>query len=136
DNKAVIWLRPQKPPEEVPDAEYPFYFTTGRNIEHWHTGTMTRNCKELRNANYETMAEINPADATRLGIKTGDKVRVSSRRGSDVFRAKVAETSSKGLVYMHMHDPDHMCNLLTNDVVDPGSKQPEFKICAVKMEKV
>lgn len=136
DNKAVVWLRPQKPPEEVPDAEYPFFFTTGRNIEHWHTGTMTKNCKELRNANYETMAEINPEDAQRLGVKTGDKVRVSSRRGSHVYRAKVAATSSKGLVYMHMHDPDNMCNLLTNDAVDPGSKQPEFKICAVKMEKV
>jgi nitrate reductase (cytochrome) len=136
DNKAVVWLRPQKPPEEVPDAEYPFYYTTGRNIEHWHTSTMTRNCKELVHANYESMAEINPADAKKLGVKTGDKVRVSSRRGSEVFRAKIADSSSKGLVYIHMHDADHMCNIMTIDAVDPGSKQPEFKICAVKVEKV
>ncbi|MHB0968345.1 MAG: molybdopterin oxidoreductase family protein [Thermoanaerobaculia bacterium] len=136
DNKAVVWMRPYKPAEEVIDAEYPFWYTTGRNIEHWHTGTMTKNCKELVNANYESMAELHPDDARKLGVKTGDKVRITSRRGSEVFRTKITEGSQKNLVYVHMHDPNHMCNVLTIDAVDPVSKQPEFKICAVKVEKV
>jgi nitrate reductase NapA len=136
DNKAVVWLRPQKPPEEVTDAEYPFYYTTGRVIEHWHTGTMTRTCKELRALNYETTAELNAADAKKLKLKNGDTVRVTSRRGAERFRVKVTELSRPGLVYGHIHDQDHMCNKVTTDAVDPVSKQPEFKICAVKLEKV
>lgn len=136
DNKAVVWMRPYKPAAEVVDAEYPFWYTTGRNIEHWHTGTMTKNCKELVHANYESMAEMHPDDAKKLGVKTGDKVRLTSRRGSEVFRAKVTDGSQKNLVFVNMHDPDHMCNLITIDAVDPVSKQPEFKICAIKVEKV
>lgn len=135
DDKAVVWLRPFKPAEEVVDADYPFWYTTGRNIEHWHTGTMTKNCRELANANYESMAELHAADARKLGVKTGDKVRITSRRGSEVFRAKVTPYSKENLVYVHMHDANHMCNIVTIDAVDPGSKQPEFKICAVKVEK-
>jgi nitrate reductase (cytochrome) len=136
DGRAVVWARPQKPPEEVIDAEYPFYLTTGRILEHWHTGTMTRHCKELRQANYETTAEFHPNDAQKLALKPGDPVRLSSRRGNQVFRAKITEDSREGMVYLHMHDPDRMCNILTNDVFDPVSRQPEFKICAVKVAKV
>jgi nitrate reductase (cytochrome) len=136
DGRAVVWARPQKPPEEVIDAEYPVYLTTGRILEHWHTGTMTRHCRELRQANYETMAEFHPADAQALALKPGDNVRLTSRRGSQVFRAKITEDSRQGMVYLHMHDPDRMCNVLTNDVFDPVSRQPEFKICAIKVEKV
>lgn len=134
DNKAVIWLRPHKPPEEVIDSEYPFYFTTGRALEHWHTGTMTRNCKELKHA-YESMAELNGADAEKLGVKAGDTVRISSRRGKELFQVKITDFSKPGLVYVNMHDADHMCNKVTIDAVDPISKQPEYKICAVKVEK-
>jgi nitrate reductase (cytochrome) len=136
DGRAVVWARPQKPPEEVIDAEYPFYLTTGRILEHWHTGTMTRHAKELRNTNYETMAEFHPADAQRLALKPADSVRLTSRRGNQVFRVKITEDSREGMVYLHMHDPDRMCNVLTNDVVDPVSRQPEFKICAIKVQKV
>ena len=135
DKKAVVWLRPQKAPEEVVDAEYPLWFTTGRVIEHWHTGTMTRNCKELRQANYESLAELHPEDAAALGVKSGDPLRLTSRRGSEVFKVRVMDTARKGLVFVHMHDPDHMCNKLTIDAVDPVSRQPEFKICAVKAVK-
>jgi nitrate reductase NapA len=135
DRKAVVWLRPQQDPAEVPDAEYPFAFTTGRVIEHWHTGTMTRNCKELRQASSESVAELHPEDGKGLGVRTGDRVRVTSRRGSEVFKAKLVPGQRPGLVYVHMHDPDHMCNKLTIDAVDPVSKQPEFKVCAVKVEK-
>jgi nitrate reductase NapA len=136
DNKAVVWLRPHKPPEEVVDAEYNYYCTTGRNLEHWHTGTMTKSCKELRHANYESMAEINAVDAQKLGLKPGDTVQIASRRGKEKFRVKVTEFSKPGLIYVHMHDPDHMCNRVTIDAVDSISKQPEYKVCAVKMEKV
>lgn len=136
DNRAVVWLRPQKPPEEVIDAAYPFYFTTGRVIEHWHTGTMTRNVKELRQANAEAVAEIHPADAKRIGVKTGDTVRIASRRGEERFHVKVTDSSKEGLVFVHMHDPDRLCNRITIDAVDPVSRQPEFKICAVKIARV
>jgi nitrate reductase NapA len=135
DRKAVVWLRPYKPPEEPVDAEYPFWFTTGRVIEHWHTGTMTRNCKELTTASYETVAELHPDDAAGLGVKSGDKVKISSRRGADTFKVKVVDSARKGLVFTHMHDPEHMCNRITIDAVDPVSRQPEFKICAVKVVK-
>ena len=135
DARAVVWLRPQKPPEEVVDAAYPMYFTTGRVLEHWHTGTMTRRCKELEHANSEALAELHPQDAARLGLATGDAVRVTSRRGAETFRAKVTEGARVGLVFVQMHDDQRMCNKITIDAVDPISRQPEYKICAVKLEK-
>jgi nitrate reductase (cytochrome) len=136
DGKAVVWLRPQKPPEEVIDAQYPFYYTTGRVIEHWHTATMTKNCKELQQANYESVAEIHPDDAKKLAVKAGDWVKLESRRGSDRFRVKVTDQSPVGLVYVHMHDQERMCNRMTNDAVDPVSRQPEFKVAAIRVVKV
>ncbi len=135
DARAVVWLRPQQPPEEVTDAEFPLYLTTGRVLEHWHTATMTRNVKELAHANLETVAELHPQDAARLGVKSGDAVRLTSRRGTERFRAQVTDASRLGLVFLHMHDPDRMCTKLTIDAVDILSRQPEFKICAVKAEK-
>jgi nitrate reductase (cytochrome) len=136
DGKAVVWLRPQKPPEEVIDTQYPYYYTTGRVIEHWHTATMTKNCKELQQANYESVAEIHPEDAKKLGLKGGDWVKLESRRGSERFRTKVTDQSPVGLVYVHMHDQDRMCNRITNDATDPVSRQPEFKVAAIKLVKV
>ena len=133
--KAVVWLRPHQPPAEPTDAEYPYAFTTGRVIEHWHTGTMTRNCKELRHANAEAVAELHPDDGKKLGVRTGDTVKVTSRRGSATFRVRLLDGARAGLVFVHMHDPDRMCNEITIDAVDPISRQPEFKICAVKVEK-
>lgn len=137
DGKAVVWLRPYKPAEEITDAEYPYWLTTGRVIEHWHTSTMTKQCKELVHANFETMAEMHPADARKLGVNAGDKVRLTSRRGSGEFRVKITdEKAYPGLVFLHMHDHNRLCNVLTIDAVDPGSKQPEFKIAAIKIQKV
>jgi nitrate reductase NapA len=68
-------------------------------------------------------------------VKTGDSVRVASRRGSEVFRVKLVEGARPGLVFVHMHDPDRLCNTITIDAVDPVSKQPEFKVCAAKVER-
>ena len=135
DSKAVVWLRPFQGPAEDVDAEYPFYYTTGRVIEHWHTGTMTMNCRELRHANAESVAEIHPEDAKLLKMKGGDQVRITSRRGNEVFPVKVTENSRQGMVFVHMHDPERLCNRITIDAFDAGSKQPEFKICAVKLAR-
>jgi len=134
DHRAVVWMRPFEPPAEVTDAEYPFYFTTTRVIEHWHTSTMTGNMKEMKRA-LEATADVNPADAKAKGFSDGQQVRIVSRRGSQTFRLRITDDSPRGLVNVQMHDPKHMCNFLTIDAVDPGSKQPEFKICAVKLEK-
>ena len=135
DKRAVVWLRPQAGPEEPPDAEYPFYMTTGRVIEHWHSGTMTMRCKELKHAKSTSEVEIHPDDAKRVGVKTGDQIKVTSRRGSVVFPTNVTDTSPVGMIFVNMHDQERLCNKITIDAFDAGSKQPEFKICAVKLVK-
>lgn len=134
-NRATIWLRPYKGPAEPPDADYPYTLTTGRQIEHWHTGTMTLKVPELKRSAPNAYVEINPRDAQKLGIKTKDKVKITSRRGSIVLEAKVVDVPRDGLVFVPMHYPDKLINLVTIDAYDAMSKQPEFKICAVKLEK-
>lgn len=134
-NKAVIWLRPAAGPAEPADKDYPFVLTTGRQIEHWHTGTMTAKVPELRRAAPYGFLEINPADAKKIGVKNKDKVKISSRRGSLVLEARVLDVPRPGLVYASFHDPEKLINLLTNDAFDALSKQPEYKICAVKVQK-
>ena len=135
NKRAVVWCRPQAAPEEVPDGDYPYFFTTGRVIEHWHSGTMTMKCRELKESKGIAELEIHPEDAKALKIRTGQAVRVISRRGNAVFPARVTDTSPRGMFFVHMHDEDRLCNKITIDAYDPGSKQPEFKICAVKVEK-
>jgi len=137
DKKLWIWLRPQADPEEMPDAEYPFYLSTGRIIDHWHTMSMTGRVPELLRANPYAYVEVNPKDAKRLGIKPGDMVEVKSRRGTNLLPAKVYEGPIEGMVFVYWHDqhPDRMINKVTKDGYDPGSKEPEFKICAVQVKK-
>jgi len=138
DKKLWIWLRPYKGPEEVPDSQYPFYLSTGRIIDHWHTSSMTGRIKELMRANPYAYVEVNPEDAKELGIKPGDMVLVESRRGKNVLPAKVYEGPVKGMVFVYWHDmdEDRMINRVTKDAFDPGSKEPEFKICACRIKKV
>ncbi len=138
DRKLWVWLRPQADPEEMPDAEYPFYLSTGRIIDHWHTMSMTGRVPELLRANPYAYVEINPNDAKKLGIKPGDMVEVRSRRGVNVLPAKVYEGPIEGMVFVYWHDqhPERMINKVTKDAIDPGSKEPEFKICAVKVKRV
>lgn len=126
---------PQRAVQQFHAAGIPFVLTTGRQIEHWHTGTMTLNVPELKRSAPGAYVEINHRDASRLGIKSKDRVRVTSRRGSIVLEAKVIDVPRDGLVFVPMHYPDRMINSLTNDAFDALSKQPEFKICAVKIEK-
>lgn len=139
DGKAVIFARPFVGAAEKPDAEYPFWFSTGRVLEHWHTMTMTGKVPELMRATPDWYAELHPGDAVKLGIAEGDPVKLTSRRGTITLPAKLKARGipQEGMVMVMMHDDriDKLANLITNDAVDAASKQPEYKICAVKVEK-
>lgn len=137
--KAIIYARPQQDAQEMPDNDYPFFLTTGRILEHWHTGTMTFNVKELRTAVPEMYVEIHPDDAAKHGIADGDLVNVTSRRATCKLKAKINGRGQPrpGLVYVPFHDQEleRMINFVLLDAFDPGSKQPEYKVCAVKIAK-
>jgi formate dehydrogenase alpha subunit len=120
------------PAVEMPDDEYPFILTTGRVLEHWHGGSMTRNSK-LDDLYPEALVEVNPADAARLNIAEGQAVRVSSRRGSIALRAKVTHKTTMGVVFIPFHFAEAAANLLTIDALDPLAKIPEYKACAVRV---
>lgn len=136
--KANVFLRPYKGPEEPPDKDYPFFLTTGRVIEQWHTGTMTMRVPEIARSQPNAYVEIHPKDAQAYGIKNGDLVRVVSRRGFNILPARVVKTSLPGILFIPWFDQkwDRMVNRVTIDAFDKGSFQPEFKICAVKIERV
>jgi formate dehydrogenase alpha subunit len=121
------------PVAEPPDDEFPFILTTGRLLEHWHGGTMTRQ-SELEALYPEALVEIHPVDAEQMGLKTGDVVRVASRRGSVVVRARVTEKTSPGVVFLPMHFAEAAANLLTIDALDAQAKIPEFKACAASLQ--
>jgi len=123
-----------KPPEE-PDTEYPFRLTTGRIAFHYHTGTMTRRSPTLDREVRSAYIEINPADASELGIRHNGVVKVRSRRGEITVRAEVSETVPRGVVFIPWHFKEAAANKLTNDTLDPDSKIPGFKVCAVKIER-
>ncbi len=120
------------PVMEEADDEYPFILTTGRVLEHWHGGTMTRN-SSLNEAYPEARVDIHPADAEIHGIRNGDPVKVQSRRGEVVLRATVTEKTSVGVLFIPFHFAEAAANLLTNDALDPQAKIPEFKACAVQV---
>ena len=125
-----------KPPAELPDKEYPLILTTGRSLYHYHTGTMTRKVTGLNTIEPEGVVEINPLDASYLKIKDGDKVKVISRRGEVIAKAKVTEKSPPKVVFMTFHFAESAVNILTNTALDPIAKTPEFKVCAVRVEKL
>jgi formate dehydrogenase alpha subunit len=120
------------PIAEPPDDEFPFILTTGRLLEHWHGGTLTRN-SQLDALYPEALVEVHPIDAAQLSLNSGDVVRVSSRRGSVVLRARVTEKTTPGVVFIPMHFAEAAGNLLTIDVLDAQAKIPEFKACAVNI---
>ena len=120
------------PVMEEADDEYPFILTTGRLLEHWHGGTMTRN-SALNEAYPEARVDIHPADAEIHGIRNGDPVKVQSRRGEITLRATVTEKTTVGVVFIPWHFHEAAANLLTNDALDPQALIPEFKACAVQI---
>lgn len=137
DHRAAVWLRPYHPPAEVPDDEYPFWLCTGRVLEHWHSGSMTRRVPQLHQAVPASYVELNRADATRLGVKTGDRVRVTSRRGS-IELAAVVDGRGKppaGTAFVPFFDEAKLINLVTLDAMDNISKEPDYKKCAVKLQR-
>ena len=121
------------PVVEMPDEQYPFILTTGRVLEHWHGGSLTRNSK-LDDLYPEALVEIHPTDAARIGVKETDVVRVSSRRGTIVLRAKVSYKTTMGVVFIPFHFREAAANLLTIDALDPLAKIPEYKACAVRVD--
>jgi formate dehydrogenase alpha subunit len=125
-----------KPPAELPDKEYPLVLTTGRNLYHFHTGTMTRKVTGLNTLEPEGVIEINPSDAVTLKIKDNEKVKVVSRRGEVIAKVKITEKSPPKVVYMTFHFAESAANLLTNIALDPVAKIPEFKVSAVRIEKI
>ncbi len=124
-----------KQPQELPDKEYPFILTTGRRYEQFHTATMTRRSTALNYYCPEAALEINPLDAKKLGINTGDKITVSSRRGTITTKAKISERVAPGVVFGCFHFSESPINALTNNVLDPIAKIPEYKVCAVNIKK-
>jgi len=138
DGKAIIWCCPYEPAPEEPDHNYPFWLCTGRILEHWHTGTMTRRIPALHRAAPYSKIELYEDDAKKLGIQPGDKVRVSSRRGSKVFEAEINGRGrpQRGMVFVAFFDENNQINDLTLDVFDPISKEPDYKKCAVSIQKV
>jgi len=137
DNKAAIWARPYEPPAESPDKQYPFWLSTGRLLEHWHTATMTGRVPELKRAMPAAVVEMHPEDAMKLGIKNRQKVKVSSRRGSIILPVELNGRGKpeKGNSFVAFFDETKLINELCIDAFDPLSKEPDYKKCAVKIEK-
>jgi formate dehydrogenase major subunit len=125
-----------QPPDEVPDAEYPFILTTGRQLEHWHTGAMTRRATVLDAIEPAAVAGLSRGTITRLGIKPGDMVRVATRRGVVELAARQDDSVPDGVVFIPFAYVEAAANLLTNPALDPFGKIPEFKFCAAKIEPV
>ena len=124
-----------RPPDEEPDEQYPLILTTGRTMFHFHTGTMTRRIALLNHEVPTGYLEIHPEDATNLEIVDTEKVEVKSRRGAIEIAAMVTERVPKGTVFIPFHFAECAANVLTNPALDPDSKIPELKVCAVSVSK-
>lgn len=133
--KALFTAVPQVFSDELPDVQYPFVLTTGRELFHYHTGTMTRRSAGLNAVAPEAFVEINPVDADGLGILNGDRLTVSSRRGTIDLKARVSGIVPQQVVFIPFHYKEAAANLLTNDAMDPVCRIMEAKVCAVHIEK-
>jgi formate dehydrogenase major subunit len=122
------------PPDELPDAEYPVVLTTGRQLEHWHTGSMTRRSSTLDALEPGPTCGLHPSMLRQLGIEPGGRVRITSRRGSIELAARADRSVAPGMAFLPFAYVEAAANLLTNPAIDPYGKIPEFKFCAVKVE--
>jgi formate dehydrogenase major subunit len=132
--KAQLAASPYLPSGEVADTDYPFVLITGRRLEHYNSGTMTRATHNVDLLPNERL-ELNPADAARLGIRDGDHTAVTSRRGSIDVAVELTERVAAGQLFMSFHFPEALANLLTSDACDDVTSCPEYKVTAVKLEK-
>jgi len=122
--------------DEMPDREYPFLLSTGRHLFHYHTGSMTRRIEPLNQVSPLAYMELHPDDALTLNISNGDSVLVSSRRGAIKLVAHISDRPARGMVFIPFHYREAAANVLTNAALDPISKIPELKVCAVKIERL
>ena len=138
DGKAVIFALPFEPAPEKPDEEYPFWLSTGRVLEHWHSGSMTQRVPELHKAIPDALVYMHPDDAEAMGVRRGSAVKVESRRGHIVSRVETRGRNKppKGLIFVPWFDARQLINKVTLDAIDPISKQTDFKKCAVKIVPV
>ena len=138
DGKAWIFALPYEPPAESPDKEYDLWFSTGRVLEHWHTGTMTQRVPELHRSFPDAVVYMNPDDAEARGLRRGMAAKISSRRGTIEARVETRGRNKmpRGVVFVPFFDESKMANKLTLDATCPISKQTDFKKCAVKVVKV
>ncbi len=123
------------PPDELPDEQYPMVLTTGRLLEHWHTGSMTRRASNLDALEPEAIAGLNPREMDKLGIAPGGLIKVSTRRGEVTLKARADRDVAEGMVFIAFCFAEAAANLLTNPQLDPTGKIPEFKFCACKVER-
>jgi formate dehydrogenase major subunit len=123
------------PPDEMPDDQYPMVLTTGRLLEHWHTGSMTRRASNLDTLEPEAIAGLNPREMEKLGVPAGGLIRVSTRRGEVTLKARADRDVAEGMVFIPFCFAEAAANLLTNPQLDPMGKIPEFKYCAAKVER-
>ncbi|MGF1682939.1 nitrate reductase catalytic subunit NapA [Photobacterium minamisatsumaniensis] len=137
DGKAIIFALPYEPPAESPDKEYDLWLSTGRVLEHWHSGSMTQRVAEIHKSYPHAQVFIHPDDAKSRGLRRGDAVKVVSRRGEIITRVETRGRNKppKGLVYVPWFDASQLINKVTLDATDPLSKQTDFKKCAVKIVK-
>jgi len=137
DDRALVWFHPWVAPPESPDGEYPMWLCTGRVLEHWHTGTMTRRVPQLARAMPSAYVEMHPEDAEALGVRNGDRVIVESRRGSLELPVWIdgRGRAVKGSLFVPFFDETLLINEVTLDAHDPFSKQPDYKKCAVRVKR-
>ncbi|CAM2187094.1 periplasmic nitrate reductase subunit NapA [Paraburkholderia sacchari] len=138
DGRAVIFALPYEPAAESPDKEFPFWLVTGRVLEHWHSGSMTRRVPELYRAFPNAVCFMHPDDAKAMGVRRGTEVKVMSRRGYILTRIETRgrDRPPRGLVFVPWFDSSQLINKVTLDATDPISLQTDFKKCAVKIVRV
>ena len=124
------------PPDETPDNHFPLVLTTGRLLEHWHTGSMTRRARVLDNIEPEATVHLSPADMSRFNLKPGDRVRVSTRRGAIELKARSDRQIRIGMIFIPFCFHEASANALTNPALDPFGKIPELKYCSARVEKI
>ncbi len=134
--KGLFFAIEHKEPAELPDAEYPLTLTTGRLLFQYHTGTMSRRALGLVEKAPECRVEISAADAVRYSIADGERIRVRSRRGEITAKAQISKKAVPGTIFIPFHYAEAAANTLTIAALDPVAKIPEYKVCAVQIEKV
>jgi formate dehydrogenase major subunit len=135
DGKAIFHVMDYRSAGELPDEEFPFIMCTGRQLYHWHTGTMTRRAKGLDAREPTPTVEIHPADAARLNIREADLVRLTSRRGSLLISARISDRMAQGQCFVPFHFREAAANLLTSPVLEPHAKMAGLKVCPVRIDR-